>query len=164
MNNKNYFFKPSQTGLLFNTGILIALAGCLNYADAQGVRIIVPVPTVVVSTPVVAVPAPAVVIQDNYVYYPAYGVYYNTSRQQYAYMDGSAWVFRAAPMGVSAGVLLASPSVKMDFHDSPANHHADIAQKYPKSYTAVRSEQKTESHVSHEGHEGHEGHEDRHDK
>jgi len=33
------------------------------------------------------------------------------------------WVSRPAPMGVSADVLLASPSVKMDFHDSPANHH-----------------------------------------
>jgi hypothetical protein len=63
-----------------------------------------------------------------------YGVYYNSSRHQYAYQDRGAWVSRTAPSGVSADVLRASPSVKMDFHDSPAKHHAEMVQKYPKNW------------------------------
>jgi hypothetical protein len=39
-----------------------------------------------------------------------------------------------APQGVSVDVLLASPSVKMDFHDSPAKHHTEMVQKYPKNW------------------------------
>jgi hypothetical protein len=74
------------------------------------------------------------VMQDNYVYYPRYGVYYNSSRREYAYQDRGAWVSRPAPNGVSVGVLRASPSVKMDFHDSPDKHHAAMVQKYPKNW------------------------------
>ncbi|HSY74770.1 MAG TPA: hypothetical protein VK810_04810, partial [Dongiaceae bacterium] len=36
-----------------------------------------------------------------------------------------------APRGVSVDVLFASPSVRMNFHDSPANHHAEIVRQYP---------------------------------
>jgi hypothetical protein len=140
MNNKKCFFKTGKAGFVLNTVLLMALAGCVNYAEGQSVRISVPLPVIVVP-PVVAV-APVVVAEDNYVYYPSYGVYYNTSRHQYACLDGGVWVSRPAPLGVSADVLLASPSVKMDFHDSPANHHAVMAQKYPKNYKAARSDQK----------------------
>ena len=66
----------------------------------------------------------AFAVQDDYVYYPNYECYYSVSRHQYAYREGNAWVARPAPRGVSVNVLLASPSVKMDFHDSPAQHHA----------------------------------------
>jgi hypothetical protein len=31
-------------------------------------------------------------------------------------------------------VLLASPSVKMNFHDAPAQHHAAVIQQYPKNW------------------------------
>jgi hypothetical protein len=31
-------------------------------------------------------------------------------------------------------VLLASPSVRMDFHDSPEKHHAMMLQKYPRDW------------------------------
>ena len=147
MNNKKYLFKSGKAGFALNTGLLIALTGCLSSADGQGVRISVPLPVVVVSPPVVAVAAPSVVVaQDNYVYYPSYGVYYNTSRHQYACLDGGAWVTRSAPLGVSAGVLLASPSVQMDFHDSPANHHADMVRKYPKSYKAAGHDEHRDEH------------------
>jgi hypothetical protein len=149
MNNKKHLFKSGKAGFALNTGILIALTGCLSFADGQGIRISVPLPVVVVSPPVVVVAPPVVVAEDNYVYYPSYGVYYNTSRHQYAYADGGVWVLRPAPMGVSADVLLASPSVKMDFHDSPANHHAVMAQKYPKNYKAARSEQKAGGREEH---------------
>ena len=87
--------------------------------------------------PAVIAPAPVEVTfaaQDDYVYYPSYGVYYSSNRHQYAYVDGGAWVLRPQPRGVSVNVLLASPSVRMDFHDSPALHHAAIARQYPKSW------------------------------
>ena len=73
-------------------------------------------------------------VQDDYVYYPNYECYYSVSRHQYAYLEGNAWVARPAPRGVSVDVLLASPSVKMDFHDSPANHHAAVVKQYPKNW------------------------------
>jgi hypothetical protein len=148
INNKKYFLK-TRNGFVLNTVVVAALAGGLSYADGQGIRISVPSPVVVVSPPAVVVAAPVVVAQDNYVYYPSYGVYYNTERHQYAYQDGGAWVSRPAPIGVSADVLLASPSVKMDFHDSPANHHADMARKYPKNYQAGHSEQGRDSRDDH---------------
>jgi hypothetical protein len=147
MNNKKCFLKSGKSGFALNTGLLMALAGCLSYADGQSLRITLPSPVVVVSPPVVVAAPPVVVVApDNYVYYPGYGVYYNTSRHQYAFLDGGAWVLRSAPLGVSADVLLASPSVQMDFHDSPANHHADMARKYPKNYKAARSERKADNH------------------
>jgi hypothetical protein len=149
MNNKKHLFKNGKAGFALNTGLLIALTGYLSFANGQGIRVSVPLPVVVVSPPVVVAVSPVVVAQDNYVYYPGYGVYYNTSRHQYAYMDGGVWLLRPAPMGVSTDVLLASPSVKMDFHDSPANHHADMARKYPKNYKAVRSEQKVDGREEH---------------
>ena len=141
MNNKKHLFKSGKAGFALNTGILRALTGCLSFADGQSIRITVPAPVVVVSPPVVIDPL-VVVAQDNYVYYPNYGVYYNTTRRQWAYLDGGAWVSRPAPLGVSADVLLASPSVKMDFHDSPANHHAAMAKRFPKIDKRVRSDQK----------------------
>jgi hypothetical protein len=38
-------------------------------------------------------------------------------------------------------VLLASPSVKMDFHDSPAQHHAAVVKQYPKNWKPSASNQ-----------------------
>jgi hypothetical protein len=57
-------------------------------------------------------------------------------------------------LGVSADVLLASPSVRMDFHDSPANHHADMAKKYPKNYKAARPDQKATGRDEHRDERG----------
>jgi hypothetical protein len=80
---------------------------------------------------VYAEPVATFAAQDDYVYYPDYEIYYSSSRHQYAYLEGGAWVSRPAPRGVSVNVLLRSPSVKMDFHDSPANHHAEVVKQYP---------------------------------
>jgi hypothetical protein len=79
--------------------------------------------------------------QDDYVYYPNYECYYSVSRNQYAYREGSAWVARPAPPGVTVSVLLASPSVKMNFHDSPVNHHAAVVKQYPKNWKPSGSHQ-----------------------
>ena len=73
-------------------------------------------------------------VQDDYVYYPGYEVYYSSSRHQYAYREGRAWVSRPAPRGVSVNVLLASPSVRMNFHDAPAQHHSAVVQQYPRNW------------------------------
>jgi hypothetical protein len=155
MNDKRYFFKAGKAGCVLNTVLLMALTGWVGHADGQGVRITIPTPSIVINPPVV-VAAPAVVVApDNYVYYPAYGMYYNTTRHQYAYKDHDAWVSQSAPLGVSADVLLASPSVRMDFHDSPANHHDAMMKQYPKNYTAGRADHKIDSHDSHDSHEGH---------
>ena len=105
--------------------LLVALTKGVSYADGQNVGI-------TVTPPVVA--ASGVVIQDDYVYYPNYGIYYNSSRHQYAFLENGAWVSQPGPQGVSVGVLQASASVSMDFHDSPANHHAEMLRKYPKNW------------------------------
>ena len=76
-----------------------------------------------------------VVMQDDYVYYPGYDLYYSNSRHQYYYQDGGAWVSRPAPRGVSVDVLVAAPSVRMDFHDSPDRHHAEVVKQYPRNWS-----------------------------
>jgi hypothetical protein len=126
MKNKKHFFKTDGVGFVLAAALVTMLTGSVVYADGLRVEIIVP-PPVVVAPPVVVVP-------DDYVYYPSYGIYYNSSRHQYACLENGAWVMQPVPRGVSVKVLLASPSVRMDFHDSPANHHAEMLRKYPKNW------------------------------
>jgi hypothetical protein len=119
MNNKSLFFKTNTVGLVVCAALLGTLTGCVGYVNGPSGGAYV---------------APAVAVQDDYVYYPSYGVYYSTSRGQYAYQENGGWVNAPAPRGVSVDVLLASPSVKMNFHDAPANHHAAVVQQYPKNW------------------------------
>jgi hypothetical protein len=124
--NKQKFFLPSGTaGLVLGAVLLGALTGCVAYVDR-------PAPGSVYVSP--AYENTTVVVVDDYVYYPSYECYYSVSRHQYAYREGNAWVSRPAPRGVSVNVLLASPSVRMNFHDSPAQHHAAVAKQYPKNW------------------------------
>jgi len=141
MNNKKLFLKTNQVGFVLGAVLLAALTECAGDADGQTVKIIVPSPVVVVAPPLVV--APPVVVQDDYVYYPNYGVYYNSHGHQYYWLKGGAWVMQPEPQGVTAEVLLASPSVHMDFHDSPANHHKEMLQKYPRNWrpSAVHHDQ-----------------------
>jgi hypothetical protein len=131
MNNKKLFLKTNKTGFVLGAVLLAALAEGAGNADAQGVKIIVSPPVVVIAPPVVAAP---VVVQDDYVYYPNYEVYYNSRRHQYAHLEGGVWVWAPAPSGISVDVLLASPSVHMDFHDSLEKHHAEMVQRYPRNW------------------------------
>jgi len=131
MNGKKLFFKTNKIGFVLGAVLLAALTEGVCYADGVRVGIIVTPPVVVVAAPAVA---PAVVIQDDYVYYPSYGIYYNSHLRQYAYLENGVWIMQPAPQGVSVEVLLASPSVRMDFHDSPEKHHAEMLQKYPKNW------------------------------
>jgi len=122
MNNRKYYYKAGDFGLFAGVLFLASITGCVSYEDRppQG--------------NVYFAPAGVVVMQEDYVYYPNYECYYSESRHQYAYREGNAWVSRPAPRGVTVNVLMSSPSVRMDFHDSPANHHAVVVQKYPKNW------------------------------
>jgi len=133
MKNKIHLLKTNKVGFVLGAVLLAALTECVGNADGQNVVITVP-------PPVVMTPA---VIQDNYTYYPSYGVYFNKHGHQYYWLKGDAWVTQPEPQGVKADVLLASPSVDMDFHDSPANHHKEMLQKYPKNWkpSAVHQDQ-----------------------
>jgi hypothetical protein len=124
MINIKYSFKASKAGFVLAAALLTVLTGCVGYV--QGPRA-----GVYVAPPVVDVGFAA---QDDYVYYPDYEVYYSVSLHQYAYREGNAWVSRPAPRGVTVDVLMRSPSVKMNFHDSPANHHAETVRQYPKNW------------------------------
>lgn len=113
------------TGLLAGTALLLLLAGCYT-ADsgrrtgyqgrARGQAEV------------------TVVYADDYDYYPGYETYYSRSRHEYVYRDGGAWVHRPQPNGVSLEVLLAAPSVRMDFRDSPEQHHDTVVRSYPKNW------------------------------
>ncbi|HAO80739.1 MAG TPA: hypothetical protein DCQ92_17560 [Verrucomicrobia subdivision 3 bacterium] len=127
MNVKKLFFKTDQVGFVLCAALLGTLTGCVGYVDGPRAGYY--------AEPSIAV------VQDDYVYYPGYEVYYSSSRHQYAYREGRAWVSRPAPRGVSVNVLLASPSVRMDFHDSPAQHHAAIVRQYPKNWAPPGSNQ-----------------------
>jgi hypothetical protein len=127
MNNKKNFFKADKAGCVLGAMLLVTLTGCVAYVDGPRAGIQVE-PYVFVA-------------QDDYIYYPGYDVYYSSRRRQYAYLEGGAWVSRPAPPGVSVNVLLASPSVRMDFHDSPAYHHAAVVQKYPRNWAPPGSNQ-----------------------
>ncbi len=126
MNNKKHFLKTNKVAFVLGAVLLATLTGSAGYAG--GVTIVIGVPPPVIVAP------PVVIVQDDYVYYPNYAIYYNSHRHQYAYLDGGVWVFAPVPMGVSVEVLLASPSVHMDWHDSPERHHAEMMQKYPRNW------------------------------
>lgn len=120
MNFKKLFSKADKVALGLCATLLMTLTGCVGYVDGPRAGYYA---------------GPEVFIaQDDYVYYPDYGCYYSVSRRQYAYREGNNWVSRRAPRGVAVNVLLASPSVRMDFHDSPANHHATVEKQYPKNW------------------------------
>jgi hypothetical protein len=102
----------------------LALTGCSAHVDGPSAGV-----------DVAAAPAGVTfTAQDDYDYYPNYGVYYSSHLHQYAYQQDGAWVSRTQPQGVSVNVLRASPSVRMDFHDSPASHHEAVVRQYPKDW------------------------------
>jgi hypothetical protein len=130
MNSTKTFFNARNAAWLVGAVLLATTTGCTGYVTRP--------------RPEGAYAPPAdvtVAVQDDYVYYPGYGVYYNSSRREYAYRDGNTWVSQPAPRGVQVAALRASPSVKMDFHDSPANHHAETVQKYPKNWAPPGAKQ-----------------------
>lgn len=116
--------KNSTIGFVFGMALSGLLAGCVSSVDGPRAGVYAPPQSVYVESGVAA--------QDDYVYYPDYQVYYSGYRHQYVFLDGRSWVSRPAPPHVSADVLFASRSVKVDFHDSPANHYAEMVRQFPK--------------------------------
>ncbi len=141
MNNKILFFKSDKAGFVLGAVLLVMLTGCVGYVEGPRAGVYAE-PQVFVA-------------QDDYVYYPNYECYYSVSRHQYAYREGNAWVARPAPRGVSVDVLQASPSVKMDFHDSPAQHHATVVKQYPKNWKPSVSNQSQKEQPKNDQHDDH---------
>ncbi len=127
MHDQNNSLKADKAGLALAAALLVTLTGCVGYVEGPGAG--------------VQVEPYAFAVQDDYIYYPNYECYYSVSRRQYAYREGNAWVARPAPPGVTVNMLRASPSVRMDFHDSPANHHAAVVRQYPKNWKPPGSDQ-----------------------
>jgi hypothetical protein len=123
-------FPPFSPRAKWNCAFVLTLsfilAGCVGYEDRPRERHV----RVVQATYV----QPVVVEQEDYVYYPSYQMYYGRRSHQYYYQEGSSWVARPAPQGISVSVLLSSPSASMEFHDSPAMHHAQVIQTYPRTW------------------------------
>ncbi len=114
----------STIGMTALAALCGVLTGCVGYVDGGGY------------------PASrsgysrgGVVTQDDYVYYPSQQVYYSSNRRQYTYQNGGSWVTQSSPPRGSASVLRSSPSVAMNFHDSPQGHHASVAKQYPKQWS-----------------------------
>jgi len=122
MKNQINVIRTNHLRFVLCAALLATLTGCVAYVDRP------------VQGSVYEDNSAPFLVQDDYVYYPSYECYYSSSRHQFAYREGNAWVSRPAPRGVSVNVLLASPSVKMNFHDAPAQHHAAVAKQYPKNW------------------------------
>jgi hypothetical protein len=124
MNGKKLLFKADKAGFALCAVFLGTLTGCMGYVERPREHAYVAPPMVETS----------IVMQDDYVYYPGYEVYYSNSRRQFIYLEGRSWVTRPAPPRVSVDVLFASPSVRLDFHDSPEIHHSTVVRQYPRNW------------------------------
>lgn len=116
----------TRAGLVAGVTLLLPLAGCLaggNYRSS-GYN----------SHTSVQVQG-GVSFEDDYDYYPGYETYYSRSRHEFVYRDGGHWVRRPEPRGVSVNLLLAAPSVRMDFRDAPERHHNTVVRTYPKNWS-----------------------------
>ena len=107
----------------FGAAFLLTLSGCVQPARYGAAR----------NPPPPDYAEAGVVGQDDFFYYPAHQIYYNSYRREYIYQDGGAWVTRPTPR-VSVEVLFASPTVRLDFHDAPAFHHIAVRQQYPEHW------------------------------
>ena len=142
------FFKADTAGCVVGAVFLLTLTGCVGYVEGPRAGVYV--------EPAVQVDA-GFVEQDDYVYYPGYQMYYGSRSHRWYDREGSSWVAHPAPRGVSVDVLHSAPSVKMDFHDSPAKHHSEVVQKYPKnwapsgSHQGQKKNQKDDQHGDNQG-------------
>jgi len=127
MNTNKHFIKTKKTGFMLGVALMVALTKCVGNANGQNAGISVGIN---VTPPVV---------QNDYIYYPTYSIYYNSSQHQYVYLHAGLWVSAPEP-GMSLPVLLASPSVNMDFHDTPEKHHVEMVRKYPKNWAPPGSD------------------------
>ncbi|MEO6993863.1 MAG: hypothetical protein ABI273_09560 [Lacunisphaera sp.] len=106
----------SRAALLLGIGALAFLAGCYTGPERTSYR---------------ASGSGTVIVQDDYDYYPGDEVYYNNTRHVYVYREGNSWVNRPQP---PHGWVRNAPSVRVDFHDAPERHHADVVKSYPRNW------------------------------
>ncbi|HTL66649.1 MAG TPA: hypothetical protein VL200_03215 [Lacunisphaera sp.] len=99
--------------LLPSAGLILAVSGCADAGYVSG---------------------GAVIGADDYDYYPGYEVYYSRRHHYYYYQDGHAWVRRPTP----PRTFVPGPSVRMDFHDAPERHHAEVVRRYPHDWRPDR--------------------------
>ena len=121
--NKKCCLNAGKIGVILGASLLVTMTGCVGYVEQPRAR------------NVYVEPAPVFAVQDDYVYYPRYQMYYGSRSGRYYYQDGPAWVAHPVPRGVSLNVLVASPSVRVDFHDGPAAHHSHVSRTYPQHWT-----------------------------
>ena len=81
-----------------------------------------------------------VVQEPAYVYYPDYEVYYDNTNRDYVYYDGRSWITTRRPRREWGRNFSRSPSVHMDFHDSPSRHHSDVIRRYPRHWRPDNSQ------------------------
>lgn len=79
-----------------------------------------------------------VVYEDDYDYYPGYEVYYARTRREYVYRDGDRWVRSTTYPRANSQILLSSPSVRVEFRDSPERHHDSVTRRYPRDWRQDR--------------------------
>jgi len=131
--NKTKQVRIDKIGFVLCATLAGALTGCGGYVDEpRGGGAYIDSPSAYVQS--------EVVVQPEYVYYPAYEVYYSSNTRQYFYRQGRSWVSRPQPPRASANVLRTSPSVRLDFHDSPASHHAAVVRQYAKHWAPPASQ------------------------
>jgi hypothetical protein len=116
----------ARAGTVTGAALLVALAGCVSDGSYQS-RGYSSRPTAQVQS--------SIVFEDDYDYYPGYETYYSRSRQEYVYRDGGRWVRHSEPRHVAVSLLLASPSIRMDFRDAPERHHRAVARSYPRNWS-----------------------------
>ena len=138
--NKKLFSTIGKTGVMLGAVSLLTATGCVSYVDR-------PQPGEVYVAPLV----PVFIEQDDYVYYPQYGMYYGSRSHRYYRHEGHAWVAAPAPRGVAVNVLVSSPSVNVEFHDSPSAHHNQVIKTYPRNWhppggNSGRNEGRPENH------------------
>lgn len=115
----------SKIGSLLGLVLVTALTGCVGYVEEPRTVYVPPPPAYV---------EPVVVVPDHYVYYPRYEVYYNPHHHHYVYREGRTWVARPTPPRISVDVLFGSPSVNLNFRDTPSHHHSRVARQYPRHW------------------------------
>lgn len=115
--NHSILRRPGLATCLLGAGLLLTQGGCYVQGQSQGYR--------------AAEPAAQVIVQDDYIYYPDSEVYYSNTRHNYVYRDGRSWVTRPqAPRSWAQSSLF----VRLDFHDAPERHHAEVSRSYPKNW------------------------------
>jgi hypothetical protein len=113
------------TSLATGTLLSLAFAGCANQGSGSGPGY---------RSHYSGAVHTSVMFEDDYDYYPGYEVYYSRNRNEYVYREGNFWVRRPEPSSVALSVLRATPSVRVDFRDSPEKHHASVTKSYPRNW------------------------------